>query len=91
MINADDAWKISEENMEYFFNTEIETIETLIFDAAKRGETFIRHTELSDKLKDHFRMLGFKVEDIESVQVVNFSETGFMKQKLTKISWERKK
>jgi len=56
--------KVTEENKDYWCNVEVEHIESEIMSAAKHGENFVELDQISSKSIEHFRSLGFKVDNI---------------------------
>lgn len=73
--------KVIEENKDYWHNVEVEHTESEIMSAAKNGEKFVELDQISSKSIEHFRSLGFKVDNISKF------ESGHTYVVKTVISW----
>ena len=68
MFDIDTVRKVTEENKDYRCNVEVEYIESEIMSAAKHGEKFVELDQISSKSIEHFRSLGFKVDNISKFE-----------------------
>ena len=68
LFDIDMVRKVTEENKDYWHNVEVEHIESEIMSAAKRGEKFVELDQISSKSAEHFRSLGFKVDNVSKLK-----------------------
>lgn len=82
MFNINTVRKVTEENKDYWYKVEVDHIESEIMAAAKRGEKFVELDQISSKSSNHFRSIGFKVDNVSKF------ESGHTGEVKTIISWK---